>query len=87
MPISATMFCIAALVRVRNASMFEDHDPPLTGPESLDGPAPLDSGALPDGRTWVVVYADGSSLDDRGIVRAHAPNAARVLREHLPHAA
>ena len=77
------MACIADRSRALNAALFEAEEGP-TSPALLLGPRPLDQAILPDGLTWVVVFADGSSLDDRGQVNCWAPNVAREMRSLVP---
>ena len=84
------MACIAALVREMNDRLFApDAEFGCDSALLVNEPPLRDAHELPDGRTWVRVYLDGSALDHRGLVWRYAPWAADRLRgtEFLPLAA
>ncbi len=76
--------CIAQCVRDNNAGIWAPDVAGEAAPEMLvDEPATRDTFETEDGRAWVRVYLDGSSLDQNGIVQTYAARAAAERRFEL----
>ncbi len=73
--------CIAKLVRDLNGDLWSPDVAGEAAPELLvNEPVTADTFESPDGRSWVRVYVDGSSLDQFGHVTEHNPRAASARR-------